>query len=123
MRMAADPMRDDVFGMGNDHRHQTLMGKVEGNRHNSSSSSSSDDDGNMRGPSSKHCDDPEKFRLFGRQKPVHTALGGGKRMLSFFPSFFFSCFLAKHYYTLSSILVWIHGQIKFDFKIFYFEFF
>ncbi|KAI5679832.1 hypothetical protein M9H77_01059 [Catharanthus roseus] len=76
--MAADPMRDDVFGMGNDHRHQTLMGKVEGNRHNSSSSSSSDDDGNMRGPSSKHCDDPEKFRLFGRQKPVHTALGGGK---------------------------------------------
>lgn len=28
----------------------------------------------------EHTTHREKFHLFGRQKPVHSALGGGKRM-------------------------------------------
>ncbi|XP_027126936.1 reticulon-like protein B5 [Coffea arabica] len=51
----------------------SLLDKVQGVFHHDHSRNSSDEiDGD------KHSKHPEKFRLFGRQKPVHSALGGGK---------------------------------------------
>lgn len=60
-----------------DHKSESLMEKiaekVHGNKDDSSSSSSdSDDDNKISAIKSK------VFRLFGREKPVHTVFGGGK---------------------------------------------
>lgn len=52
----------------------SLLDKVQEAFHHGHSSDSSDE---TDGDKHKH---PEKFHLFGRQKPVHSALGGGKRM-------------------------------------------
>ena len=70
----------------------SLLDKVQGVFHHDHSRNSSDEiDGD------KHSKHPDKFRLFGRQKPVHSALGGGKRMNPTSPSPYIanpvSCFL------------------------------
>lgn len=44
-----------------------------------SSSSSSDSDDEKKGGSSPLPTESKVYRLFGREKPVHKVLGGGKR--------------------------------------------
>ncbi|XP_021726765.1 reticulon-like protein B6 [Chenopodium quinoa] len=88
------------------HEHESLMDKISDKihaHHDSSSSSSDDDEGHhnenkspVSSPSSAHVPPPEVlpqpevsaavpsstsskiYRLFGREKPVHQVLGGGK---------------------------------------------
>ncbi|CAK9142338.1 unnamed protein product [Ilex paraguariensis] len=74
----SDPVGDDgggamsdAVGVGSESFEEKIQEAVHSYHHNSSSSSSSSDseDDKFSG---------EKFRLFGREKPVHTAFGGGK---------------------------------------------
>lgn len=65
---------------------ESLMEKISEKIHHkgdSSSSSSSDDDENEKksSPSPKSLKS-KVYRLFGRERPVHKVLGGGKRMFS-----------------------------------------
>jgi hypothetical protein len=68
---------------------ESLLDKISGKIHDhDSSSSSSDSDNNDK--KEKKVSSPTSlknkvFRLFGREKPIHNVLGGGKRMrFSFF---------------------------------------
>lgn len=57
---------------------ESVMEKITEKLHgHDSSSSSSDSDNEKSSPSAVQS---TVFRLFGRQKPVHKVLGGGKRM-------------------------------------------
>lgn len=59
---------------------ESVMDKItEKIRDHDSSSSSSESDDNKKSASSPSMKD-KGFRLFGREKPVHKVLGGGKRM-------------------------------------------
>lgn len=68
----------------------SLMDKISEKIHHggdsSSSSSSSDDDDDKKKekkPSSPSSMKSKVYRLFGREKPVHKVLGGGKRTFLF----------------------------------------
>lgn len=60
---------------------ESLMDKIsEKIHHKGDSSSSSSDDESERKSSSPSSMKSKVYRLFGREKPVHKVLGGGKRM-------------------------------------------
>lgn len=70
-------------------KHETLMEKLADKLHvgGKGDSSSSDSDNDERPPPAEvkpiFSDSAAKakvFRLFGREEPIHKALGGGKRM-------------------------------------------
>lgn len=69
---------------------ESLMEKIAEKIHGHDDSSSSDSD-NDKSSSVKD----KIYRLFGRERPVHHVLGGGKRMLLsppyFIPFFMFVC--------------------------------
>lgn len=76
--------------MADEHKHEEpagesvkekIMEKIHGHDSSSSSSSSDSDDDKKSSASSLKT---KVFRLFGREKPVHKVLGGGKRMFFFF---------------------------------------
>lgn len=56
---------------------ESLMDKITEKIHSHDSSSSSDSDNDK--PSKVDSIQTKIFRLFGREKPVHKVLGGGKR--------------------------------------------
>ena len=61
---------------------QSVMEKLSEKLHGDSSSSSSDSDDDKKGSSSSSSAAAMKakiYRLFGRERPVHSVLGGGKR--------------------------------------------
>ncbi len=69
-----------------DQKHEeSLMEKVADKIHDHDSSSSSDSDNEKDKPSPPSIKS-KIYRLFGREKPVHKVLGGGKRMLTRFVS-------------------------------------
>lgn len=59
---------------------ESMMGKISEKHHGHDSSSSSSDSETDK-PSSPSSVKSKFYRLFGRQKPVHQILGGGKRTL------------------------------------------
>jgi len=73
---------------------ESLLDKIADKLHGHDSSSSSDSDSDSGKKESSSIKDTSSikdkvFRLFGREKPVHSVLGGGKRMnlsLAFFTS-------------------------------------
>lgn len=67
----ADEAESTVTGL------QSAMEKVAEKFHSHDSSSSSDSDSEK--PVTSSLKD-KVYRLFGREKPVHSVLGGGKRM-------------------------------------------
>lgn len=70
---------------------ESLLDKIADKLHGHDSSSSSDSDSDKKESSSIK---DKVFRLFGREKPVHSVLGGGKRMnlsLAFFISLNWHC--------------------------------
>lgn len=74
---------------------ESLLEKITDKFHGRDSSSSESDDEKSSGTSAAvAAADAVKakiYRLFGREKPIHTVLGGGKRTypLSLTPSIFF----------------------------------
>jgi hypothetical protein len=69
---------------------ESLLEKISGKLHDHDSSSSSDSDNEKEKKTSSPTSIKNKvFRLFGREKPLHNVLGGGKRMRL---SFFFICY-------------------------------
>ena len=76
---------------------ESLIDKITDKFHGSGSSSSdSDDDGDLKSKASAMK--AKIYRLFGREKPVHKVLGGGKRMLLPFLLLFF---IVKCFYWLT----------------------
>jgi superfamily I DNA and RNA helicase len=76
---------------------ESLMEKLSEKIHHkgdSSSSSSSDDENEKKSSSSSPKSLKSKvYRLFGRERPVHKVLGGGKRMFTLIPfRYLFSVF-------------------------------
>lgn len=61
---------------------ESSMDKISENIHGNNSSSSSSDSVDDKKSSSSSLK-AKVFRLFGREKPVHVVLGGGKRMFMF----------------------------------------
>jgi hypothetical protein len=59
-----------------DHNEESAMDKISEKFHGSSSSSGSDDEGKSSGAAAVKA---KIYRLFGREKPVHSVLDGGKR--------------------------------------------
>lgn len=57
---------------------ESLIEKITEKIHGHDSSSSSDSDADDK-PSKVEAAQAKVFRLFGREKPVHKVLGGGKR--------------------------------------------
>ena len=67
-----------------EHKEESGMDKISDKFHggDSSSSSDSDDEKKKKGSSSASSAEAMKakiYRLFGRERPVHSVLGGGKR--------------------------------------------
>lgn len=60
---------------------EKITEKIHGG-HDSSSSSSSSDSDNEKSSHSPSSFKSKIYRLFGREKPVHKVLGGGKRTRS-----------------------------------------
>jgi hypothetical protein len=58
-----------------EHKEESVMDKISEKFHGSSSSSDSDGEGKSAAAAVK----AKIYRLFGREKPVHSVLGGGKR--------------------------------------------
>ena len=61
---------------------ESMMDKITEKFHGGDSSSSSDSDDEKKGSSSASAAEAVKakiYRLFGRERPVHSVLGGGKR--------------------------------------------
>ncbi|XP_004503660.1 reticulon-like protein B2 [Cicer arietinum] len=56
---------------------ESLLDKISGKIHDHDSSSSSDSDNEKKNPSPSTLKS-KVFRLFGREKPLHNVLGGGK---------------------------------------------
>lgn len=56
---------------------ESLIDKITEKFHGSDSSSDSDDDNDIKSAAS--AVKSKIYRLFGREKPVHKVLGGGKR--------------------------------------------
>lgn len=68
-----------------EHREESLLEKITEKFHGRHSSSvvDSDDEKSSRGPSAAaEAVKAKIYRLFGREKPVHKVLGGGKRTSS-----------------------------------------
>ena len=61
-----------------EHKEESVMDKITEKFHGGSSSSSSSDDDERKSGSSSSVK-AKIYRLFGREKPVHSVLGGGKR--------------------------------------------
>uniref|UniRef100_A0ACD5U0J1 Uncharacterized protein n=1 Tax=Avena sativa TaxID=4498 RepID=A0ACD5U0J1_AVESA len=61
-----------------EHKEESVMDKISEKLHGSSSSSGSDDEGRSSSPSAAAAVKAKIYRLFGREKPVHSVLGGGK---------------------------------------------
>lgn len=59
-----------------EHKEESLMEKIKEKLHGDSSSSDSDDEGSSSSAASSIKN--KIYRLFGREKPVHKVLGGGK---------------------------------------------
>lgn len=80
---------------------EKVADKVQVHDRSSSSSSSSDSDDDKKNSSLK----AKVHRLFGREKPVHKILGGGKRNF-FFPVFFARklCVLFYHFFLMVQLL-------------------
>ena len=83
--------------MAEHHEHEEVKGeslleKISGKIHDHDSSSSSDSDNDKT--SATDSFKSNVFRLFGREKPIHHVLGGGKRMR--LPSFFLLSFFCIH---------------------------
>jgi hypothetical protein len=57
---------------------ESVMGKIREKIHHESSSSDSESDSEKKSYPSESVKD-KIWRLFGREKPVHRVLGGGKR--------------------------------------------
>ena len=57
----------------------SLMDKISEKIHHKGGSSSSSDDESEKKPSSPSSLKSKVYRLFGRERPVHKVLGGGKR--------------------------------------------
>lgn len=72
---------------------ESLMDKITDKIRDRDSSSSSDSDNDEH--SKREAIKAQMFRLFGREKPVHKVLGGGKRTY-FLPPFFRFLFV-RHY--------------------------
>lgn len=97
----ADPVVEGV-GVGSD----SPADKVEVTaRHVRSASSSSSSSSSSGSDSDKKHSRSEMFHLFGRQKPVHSALGGGKRMYLISSHHF--VVLAKQHLYVPFGLLWI----------------
>ena len=63
-----------------EHKEESVMDKISEKKPHGSSSSGSDDEGRSSSSSSAAAAVKAKiYRLFGREKPVHSVLGGGKR--------------------------------------------
>lgn len=60
-------------------KEETLIEKISEKIHGHDDSSSSDDD--KKSGSSPSSIQSQIYRLFGREKPIHKVLGGGKRTL------------------------------------------
>lgn len=80
--------------MADHHEHEEVKGeslseKISSKIHDHDSSSSSSDSDNEKKTSSSDSLKSKVFRLFGREKPLHNVLGGGKRMRFPFFCFFF----------------------------------
>jgi hypothetical protein len=61
---------------------ESVMDKISEKFHGGDSSSSDSDDEKKKGSSSASAAEALKakiYRLFGRERPVHSVLGGGKR--------------------------------------------
>jgi hypothetical protein len=58
---------------------ESIMDKISDKFHGGDSSSSSDSDDGKKGSSSSANMKAKIYRLFGRERPVHSVLGGGKR--------------------------------------------
>jgi len=68
------------------HKEESLMEKISEKIHHHDSSSSSESE--YEKPDSPSAVKAKIYRMFGREKPVHKVLGGGKRMdLSLFLHF------------------------------------
>ena len=86
--------------------------------HDDSSSSSSESESEAVKPESPSTVKAKIFRLFGREKPVHQVLGGGKRkdllifMLIFFVFCVCVCVCFFFFLKMISVLVW-KGLIMF----------
>ena len=83
--------------MAEHHEHEEVKGeslleKISGKIHDHDSSSSSDSDNEKTSASDSLKS--KVFRLFGREKPIHHVLGGGKRMRLPFIGFFFLFFIS-----------------------------
>lgn len=67
-----------------EHREEALLEKIADHFHGSDSSSTDSGDERSSGPSAvaaaAEVANAKIYRLFGREKPLHTVLGGGKRM-------------------------------------------
>ncbi|KAJ0111604.1 hypothetical protein Patl1_00519 [Pistacia atlantica] len=57
---------------------EKISEKIHGDDHDSSSSSDSDSDSKTQKPASPSSVKAKVYRLFGRERPVHHVLGGGK---------------------------------------------
>lgn len=62
---------------------ESVVDKVSEKIHDHDSSSSSSSDSDTETPASPSSVKAKIYRLFGREKPVHSVFGGGKRMFSF----------------------------------------
>lgn len=93
--MADHQEHDEVKG-------ESLLEKISGKIHDhDSSSSSSDSDNEKEKKSSSPSSLKNKvYRLFGREKPLHNVLGGGKRMRFFFSFSFFYLNLFSLFFDL-----------------------
>jgi hypothetical protein len=60
-----------------EHKEESAMDKISEKFHGSSSGS--DDEGKSSSASAAAAVKAKIYRLFGREKPVHSVLGGGKR--------------------------------------------
>lgn len=58
---------------------ESVMDKISDKFHGGDSSSSDSDDEKKKGSSSAEAMKAKIYRLFGRERPVHSVLGGGKR--------------------------------------------
>ena len=76
-----------------EHKEESVMDKISEKKPHGSSSSGSDDEGRSSSSSAAAAVKAKIYRLFGREKPVHSVLGGGKRESRHRDSPLLFCFL------------------------------
>ena len=93
-----------------DHKEeQSVMDKISEKFHGGDSSSSSDSDDEKKGSSLASAAEAMKakiYRLFGRERPVHSVLGGGKRKTPRFVYPIRSCL----FYIRSDLVISVLGR-------------